>query len=503
MSNVVTIDVVADARRASKNLRGVTDDVEKVGKTSGRAKTAVAGFAGGLAGNFAASALKDAASSALAHETELGKVGQALKVNAGLSGTTVTALKQQAAATETLTGARLDEDDVLKGQQRLLRAGIVGRANYDKAVLASANLAVGTNISAEAASKSLAKALSNPAKAAGALAKSGVILTKSQQDQIKAFQDSGDTASAQGVILDAVGKKYDGVAKAAGGTLAGKLGVLQDGFQDTARDLLVKVLPAANGFLGVLLKFSPVILPIVGALIGLAVASKAVSAAQTIGSGAVSIYQGVLKLGGLATKAYTGAQWLLNAALTANPIGLVVAALVLLGVGLVVAYKKSETFRRIVQGAFAGVKLGIQAVITVVKAYGGVYVKAFKIAQGAVAKFVKFFTGAYEKVTGFFEMLKSSAANIGGAIFDGIIGGIAKAYNALPKIVKEGIEHIPKLGGLGKALRDVGTVSSIQPASATSNTSTITQNNYYQVKNVPTEREKRLAAQKSTKRNGR
>lgn len=56
------------------------------------------------------------------------------------------------------------------------------------------------------------------------------------------------------------------------------------------------------------------------------------------------------------TNRQTLAQLLLNRAMMMNPIGLVVAALVALGAGLVIAYKKSETFRNIVNGAFAKVK---------------------------------------------------------------------------------------------------------------------------------------------------
>lgn len=51
----------------------------------------------------------------------------------------------------------------------------------------------------------------------------------------------------------------------------------------------------------------------------------------------------------------TAAQWAWNAALTANPIGLVVVAIGLLVAGLVVAYRHSETFRDVVQGAFRAV----------------------------------------------------------------------------------------------------------------------------------------------------
>ncbi|GAA4358401.1 phage tail tape measure protein [Angustibacter luteus] len=52
------------------------------------------------------------------------------------------------------------------------------------------------------------------------------------------------------------------------------------------------------------------------------------------------------------TKAYAAIQAVLNAELWANPIGVVVLALLALGAGLFFAYKKSETFRNIVNGAF-------------------------------------------------------------------------------------------------------------------------------------------------------
>ena len=58
----------------------------------------------------------------------------------------------------------------------------------------------------------------------------------------------------------------------------------------------------------------------------------------------------------VATGALTAAQWLLNAAMSANPIGLIIIALVALGAGLVLLWTKSETFRNIVTGAFDAVK---------------------------------------------------------------------------------------------------------------------------------------------------
>lgn len=62
-----------------------------------------------------------------------------------------------------------------------------------------------------------------------------------------------------------------------------------------------------------------------------------------------------------ATKAYIGFQTALNVVMSLNPIGLVVAALVGLGVALVLAYQKSETFRDIVNGVWQGMKIGFAA----------------------------------------------------------------------------------------------------------------------------------------------
>jgi hypothetical protein len=68
----------------------------------------------------------------------------------------------------------------------------------------------------------------------------------------------------------------------------------------------------------------------------------------------------------VATGVWTAAQWLLNVALTANPIGLVIAAAALLAAGFVILWKRSETFRTIVTASFNGFKLVALTVITFV-----------------------------------------------------------------------------------------------------------------------------------------
>lgn len=63
----------------------------------------------------------------------------------------------------------------------------------------------------------------------------------------------------------------------------------------------------------------------------------------------------------VATAAWTAAQWLLNAAMDANPIGIVVLAIAGLVAGIIYAYNHSETFRKIVQGAWEGIKNAVAA----------------------------------------------------------------------------------------------------------------------------------------------
>jgi hypothetical protein len=75
-------------------------------------------------------------------------------------------------------------------------------------------------------------------------------------------------------------------------------------------------------------------------------------------NGAMMAYRALVIAVRAATALWTAAQWLLNAALTANPIGAVVVAIAALAAGVLIAYNRSETFRKIVdrlREAFEGV----------------------------------------------------------------------------------------------------------------------------------------------------
>lgn len=62
------------------------------------------------------------------------------------------------------------------------------------------------------------------------------------------------------------------------------------------------------------------------------------------------------KISALATNIFTAANWALVTSLLANPIVLIVAGIMALVAGIILAYKKSETFRNIIDSLWAGIK---------------------------------------------------------------------------------------------------------------------------------------------------
>lgn len=69
----------------------------------------------------------------------------------------------------------------------------------------------------------------------------------------------------------------------------------------------------------------------------------------------------------VATRTAAAGQWLLNAAMSANPIGLIVAAIAALVAGFVLAYNKSTTFRNIVNAVGRAGKAAIMWIVDAVK----------------------------------------------------------------------------------------------------------------------------------------
>lgn len=146
---------------------------------------------------------------------------------------------------------------------------------------------------------------------------------------------------------------------------------------------------------------------------------------QTVRNTIASIRNGVVQTAvAIKTKAMAAAQWLLNAAMSANPIGLVVIAIVALIAIIVIAYNRSETFRRIVQAAFASVRNAAVALRNgAVAAFHGL------VAGGSSV--ISFFRGLPGRVLGFLASLPGRMRNLGVAIIQSFVNGMRAVGGAI------------------------------------------------------------------------
>lgn len=124
-----------------------------------------------------------------------------------------------------------------------------------------------------------------------------------------------------------------------------------------------------------------------------------------------------------ATKAAAAGQWLLNAAMNANPIMIVVLAIAALVAGLIIAYNKSETFRNIVNKAFASIKVVAGNVLNAVI---GFFKSAWEAIKETWNTFKPYFVSIWNSIKIIFSVVVSVLGGIFRAAWD-VIKGIWQA----------------------------------------------------------------------------
>lgn len=117
------------------------------------------------------------------------------------------------------------------------------------------------------------------------------------------------------------------------------------------------------------------------------------------------------KVAAAASRAWAAGQWLLNAALTANPIGLIIAAIALLVGGVILAYKKSDTFRGIVDGLWAAIKTAGTWVWDLAKKAGELVLK-----WTPLGRLIKLGIDNFDKIQGAISAVVGTIQDLVGAI---------------------------------------------------------------------------------------
>jgi hypothetical protein len=229
-------------------------------------------------------------------------------------------------------------------------AKTVGGA-FDRANKAALDMAAAGFGSAEGNAVQLGKALENPIKGIAALAKSGVTFTDQEKEKIKTLVESNKMLEAQEMVLAAIETQVGGTAKAT----ADDTKRMQEGFAQFQQSLGLGLLPILEAVTPVLLGMANWAKENPGTF-------KVLAAA--IGAIAISILA-------------------INAAMALNPISAIAIGVVALIAGVVLAYKRFETFRNIVDAVFSGIKIGFDLVVTYLKTVAGIYKAIFNgIATG-------------------------------------------------------------------------------------------------------------------------
>lgn len=201
-------------------------------------------------------------------------------------------------------------------------------------------------------------------------AQTAVALFGTQAEDLGAALLAMDPSTAAAGLTE-----VDGAAKALGDTIRGntstQLDILQRQFMSGVGVVVdAVVLPALLGFISALRFIGGAIRPVVDWLRewgvwltpvailigGLTIALNAQAIATAAVTAVFSVYRAAILVGTAVTTGFTAAQALLNAVMALNPITLIVIALIALAAAVVIAYKRSETFRAIVQAAWGAIQ---------------------------------------------------------------------------------------------------------------------------------------------------
>lgn len=289
-----------------------------------------------------------------------------LKSTAHSAGLTRAALDAQGTALSKVT--KFDDDAISSMQSLLLTFTEIKGAVFQEATPAILDLAEKMGGDLKGASIQVGKALNDPIKGVTALSRVGVSFTQTQKDTIKSLVETGHKADAQRLILAELNKEFGGSAEAAAKAGTGGLTVLANRFGNIKESIG-----------GLIVNGLEKLYPILSSVMDIIEAAPAFFKKYSTEIETAGVFIGVLAIGiaaytvavnfsAITTGVWTAAQWALNAALTANPIGLVVAGIAALAAGIYYAWQKSETFRSTLYGLWEVGKALVGVFITLGKA---------------------------------------------------------------------------------------------------------------------------------------
>lgn len=400
--------------------RQIGPDIDKAGKSGGKRFGGAFGKVVGPAmGLLAVGAVTGLLKDSIGEAREAQKVGaltvNTIKQTGGVAN--VSAKQVGALATAISLKSGIDDEAIQSGANLLLTFKNVqneagkGAKIFDRATKAAVDLSAAGFGDLSGTSKQLGKALNDPVKGISALSRAGVTFTEGQKKQIKSMVKNNDLLGAQKIILKEVESQVGGSAEAqatagekasvAIGNLKEQIGTALLPVVDKMATLITtKVVPAISTFVGFLQKNPQIIYGVAAAIGALAVVLTAMFIA-------------------------------------ANTIPIAIAAVI---AGLVYAYTKFETFRKIVNAVvkfivgyvkvqFAVMSAVFRGIWSAIKAVIGFFKSLWTNVRDFVGKVVSKVGEIKSKITGVFKGAKDWLKDVGKDIINGLINGIKSKFN--------------------------------------------------------------------------
>lgn len=464
----LTILLQADTTGLAKGLQDAQTGVQKMSKSINRAaqvaSVALAGLTA-VAVDFAKAAAEDEQSARV--------LAQTLKNTTGATEAQTQAVEDYIAATSLALG--IQDDKLRPSLGRLLRS-TEDVAEAQKLLNLALDISAATGKDVDAVSNALGKAYDGNAVALGRLGL-GV--------------DSSILKSKDfGVVYDDLAKKFDGFAKTEAATTQGSFARLTVAVDEAKESIGYGLLPFVGPLADSLARLAPIVeensglILTIGAVVGalsvaiiglkfaliatnavmtittiigaalkigyltLAAATGSATAAQTLAeltykksTIAVIAYNVAMGLLAVKTAVVTAAQYAFNLALSLNPIGLVVIAVAALATAFVLAYKKIEPFRDLMDSIFQKIKDVVKLVgnSPIGKAIGGLF-DGFKAAGGPVRQGRQYVVG--EQGPELFTANTSGSISPAGSFGGG--GGVNITINGAidPEGVRRSLENL-------------------------------------------------------------
>lgn len=438
MAGPISISILTNERDALAGIEKVTSRSQRMGQMVAKAGRVAAAGVGLLvvAGAKAASAAADDAQSQTVLANSLHRATGATRAH-------VNAVEEYIDKTARATGVA---DDQLRPAFAALARSTGSVEKSQKGLNLALDISAATGKDVGAVSNALAKGYGGTTTALGKLV----------PGLDKAILKSGDMNKISAELARMTG----GTAAKAAATEAGQRARANVAMDEAVETIGARLLPvyakaaqagaqAANW----LAANESTAFKLAVAIGALAAVVLVVNGVMKVCAAVTAVYHGVLAVASGATKAAAAAQWVLNAALTANPVGLVVVAIAALVAGLVIAYKRSDTFRGVVDRLFGGLRR-VTSVLMANK-------QAFLVLLGPVGLAAAALITAYRRSETFRNGVNAAVGGIkafGSAVAGGAqrvadfasrvgsrIGSVVSTVTGLPGRVKNALTSAPSL----------------------------------------------------------